>query len=136
MFRWYKGQITTAVGKSGTAVTGYVAKVHSPNVVTKKEIVRALAYDMSIEEAEAELFIDEFMNQLVEALGSGMGVKLDGFGSFTSTLKTISADTADAVTTDNIVKMNVNFRPSKDFQNQIDNLKVKEATDLRIKHIK
>ena len=135
MFKWYKGQITNALSKSGTK-TGYVAKVHAPNTITKQQIVKELAYDMSIEEAEAELFVDEFTNQLANSIGTGMNVKLDGFGSFSSSLTTRSAATADEVTTDNIIRMNINFRLDKNFQKEVSNVKMEEATDLAIKHIK
>lgn len=133
MFQWNKAPITTNVGKGKK--TGYVARIHVPGMTSQKDIIRRLAYAMSIEEADAALFVDEFANQLAEAMTSGQNVKLEGFGTFMLSAKTKSAASADEVSADNIQKLNVNFRIDTEFKKQLSKVKMVYAKDVQIKHV-
>lgn len=134
MYYWNKAPITAQVGKK-SKTKGYVARIHVPGTTSQKQIIKRLAYAMSIEEADAELFVDEFANQLAEALTSGQNVKLEGFGTFTLSATTKSAASADEVTADNIQRLNVNFRPATEFQKQLSKVKMGYAKDVKIKHV-
>lgn len=134
MYYWNKAPITVQVGKK-SKTKGYIARIHVPGTTSQKDIIRRLAYAMSIEEADAELFVDEFANQLAEALTSGQNVKLEGFGTFSLSATTKSAATADEVSADNIQKLNVNFRIDSEFKKQISKVKMKYASDVLLKHV-
>ncbi len=134
MWQWYKKKIKLNVG-SAAGQTGYVAKLHIPGITSQKDLVEQLAYNMSIEEAEAEMYVEEFAHQIYYAVCSGISVKIDGFGTFSPSFDTVSEQELDKVSSDNIKRVKINFRPDVELQKEVQNAKFEEARNLTIKHV-
>ena len=91
--------------------------------MTKADIVDIVAEGTGLTKLETEAVVEGFFKSVIEALSSGKGIEIRGFGTFKVTSKAASY----ARNPKNCEKVYVPehfvpvFKFSKDFKNQVDN---------------
>ena len=90
------------------------ALVRQPNM-RQKELEQRIADRSSLSEGDVANVIKNMGMEMAQAFANGRSVETE-FGLFQVQLQVKTSDTLEEVTTDNVIKVNVRFYPSKSSQ--------------------
>lgn len=76
------------------------------------QIAELISRTCTVSSTDIKAVIDALQVHILDALKAGMSVRLGDLGSFRPTLATTGADTADAVSADNIKYVRCRFTPA------------------------
>lgn len=95
--KWYAVQVTTAQ-------------------VDETQVAMDIAEETTLNPSEAMMALRQLRKIVLRRLLAGESVKLGNWGSFNLTLSCSPADTREALTANNIKKVNLNFLPDEEFR--------------------
>jgi len=87
-----------------------IAPITAP--LTLDDVTERIAAECTVTEHDVKAVISALQEQVLLALRAGQSVRLGDLGSFRPTLTSTAADTAEAVTADNITAVRVHFTKS------------------------
>ena len=102
-----------------TAPEKYYAQVVSKGKINLRPLANRISQISTVSTVDTLAVLEGFVQVIPEELADGNIVKLGDFGSFSVTLSSEGADTADHLTASNIKKNSIRFRPGKLLQNVI-----------------
>ena len=82
----------------------------------ENEVAELVAEETTLNPAEALMAIRQLRKVVQRALLNGQSVKLGDWGSFNARISGSGADTAKALTADNVKSVNINFLPGKELK--------------------
>ena len=94
----------------------YYPVLKSLGKVSEKEVARLIADETTLNPKEAEMTIYQLEKVLKRVLLDGHTVQLGELGTFMLTANSEGADTEKEATADNIKKLSLHFRTSKEMQ--------------------
>jgi len=97
----------------------YYAQAVSAGEVSLRQLAKMVSEVATVKTADTMAVLEGLLNVLPMALGDGKIVRLGDFGSFSVSVKGEGAASADALTSVNITKTSVKFRPGKEFNHAI-----------------
>ncbi len=113
----------------------YLAAMSVAGKKTNADLIEHIERNSSIAKEDITILFRDLAAVVEEAVSSGQGVKLDALGTFSPNIRTKSELKAEDITTDNIQKVVINFRPSAELRKAMDKAAVKESTQNKIQHI-
>ena len=108
------------------AIVKWYPVLKSIGVLKTKELAKLMSDETTMNPKEAEMAIYEFVKILKRELKEGKTVSIDDFGTFLLMAKATGEETEEAVSANNIASLNLRFRPTADFKNEIANAEVKQ----------
>ena len=93
----------------------YYAQTVSAGELSLRQLAKMISEVATVKTADTMAVLEGLLNVLPMALGDGKIVRLGDFGSFSVSVNSEGAATADALTVVNITKTSVKFRPGKEF---------------------
>ena len=88
-----------------------------------KELSDEVAEKSSLTRGDCYSVIQNFLSSMKKALDKGYIVKLDDLGSFRTTLSSSGVETAEELSSANIKKARICFRPGDELKGMLGNLK-------------
>ncbi len=85
-----------------------------------KEIAKLATADTTLNPKEVEYSLSLSLKAVPQVLKEGRSAQLGDLGTFFLTVTSAPADTPEGVTARNVKKINIRFRPSAEFQAEID----------------
>ena len=93
----------------------YYAQVVTSGDINIRQIAKQVASMSTVSPIDTLAAIEAFLEVVPEALADGKIVRLGDFGSFSVQVSSEGALVADELTSHNIKKVSVKFRPGKEF---------------------
>ena len=102
---------------------------------THQELSEKMTKYFSIEGPEALVNINQLYATIAEQVMAGFSVKIDGLGTFYPKLTTKSVKEIEDVTVDCIKRFSVGFSIDRNFQKEMDEVKLEQDRSFNLKHI-
>ncbi len=98
-----------------TAPDKYYSISKANKTIDLRYIATRIARESTVSVVDAKAVLEGFIQVIPDELIRGNNIKLDEFGYFRTTLKSEGAESEIQFTNSNIKKVNVRFRPAKEF---------------------
>lgn len=115
-------------GDPAAAPKFYPSPVYSGNT-TIRQLAKKISDISTVSSIDTLAVLEAFLQLIPEELINGQIVKLGDFGSFRLTLRGEGTETADALSSNQITKASVYFRPSKEFSDIANKIKSIKTSD-------
>ena len=102
-----------------TAPKKFYAQLKSSGEVTTRQLIKEISARSTVSAADTMAVIESLLEIIPEKLAQGDIVRLGDFGSFSATVSSTGADTADKFTAAHILRYNIKFRPGKEFSKAV-----------------
>ena len=112
----------------------YIVATSNQGRVTDAELKEFIQRNSTLSEQDISLLYRSLATIIEENINLGMGVNLKNLGVFSPNFRTKGSASVEEVTTDNIEKVVVNFRPATKLRDAIDNAPVQETRKFKLKH--
>lgn len=112
----------------------YIVATSNQGRVTDAELKEFIQRNSTLSEQDISLLYRSLATIIEENINLGMGVNLKNLGVFSPNFRTKGSANVEEVTTDNIEKVVVNFRPATKLRDAIDNATVQETRKFKLKH--
>lgn len=90
---------------------------YTTKLVDETEVAELVADETTLNPMEALMAIRQLRKIVQRLLLDGKSVKLGNWGTFNVTLNTVGADTKEALTANNVKRVNINFQAGDDLKN-------------------
>ncbi len=97
----------------------YYAQVVTSGELSLRQVATMVSEVATVKSADTLAVIEGLLNVIPMALADGKIIRLGDFGSFSVSVNSEGAETPDKLTKDQINKLNVKFRPGKEFNKAI-----------------
>ena len=98
--------------------------------VKEKEVAKQIADETTLNPKEAEMAVAQLKKVLINALTNGNSVQLGDWGSFYLSISSKGSEKEDDVSSDNVKKINIRFKPGKEFKEAIEKAQFRDAEAL------
>lgn len=112
----------------------YVAAMAVDGRVTTDQLFEFVERDTSIDHADIEIMFGALSDAVEENVEMGRGVNVKTLGVFSPNFRAKGEVDKDSVSASNVEKIVVNFRPAREFQQQMKETPVEETTKFNLKH--
>lgn len=100
----------------------YYAQSRSSGKTTIRQIGRRIAEISTVSLVDAIAAVEAFLQVVPQEIADGNIVRLGEFGSFSLIVKSEGSENETDVSSNNIIKNKVAFRPGKEFKQALDNI--------------
>ncbi|MCK9617823.1 MAG: HU family DNA-binding protein [Lentimicrobiaceae bacterium] len=100
----------------------YYAQAVSTGDLSLRQLAKMITEVASVKSADTMAVLEALLDVLPMALADGKIVRLGDFGSFNLSIKSDGTEDINKLTSANIRKVAVNFRPGKEFTNALEHL--------------
>jgi predicted histone-like DNA-binding protein len=111
-----------------TAAPKYYASLASKGAYDLKDLIQRIVRETSLGRGDVTSVIETFVELVPEILGEGHIVKLGNMGSFQLYGSSEGSDTEAEVSSNNIKKVSMRFRPSKEITNKLKTFKFEKKS--------
>jgi predicted histone-like DNA-binding protein len=112
----YKAVAHSQPGIQGGGDYRYHARITDRDHIDLKNLCKAISKATTFSEADISGALKSLLEMIPEYLKRGYNVSLDDFGTFSLSLSSDTVASASELTSRNIRKVNLRFRPSKYFK--------------------
>lgn len=105
----------------------FYAQLVSKGDINLRELARQIAARSTVSAADTLAVLESLLEVIPESLADGKIVRLGDFGSFSLTASSEGVVEAKDLTSHQIKKLSVKFRPGKEFSQQIEKAKVEKV---------
>ncbi len=112
----------------------YVAAMAVDGRVKTDQLFEFVERDTSIDHADIEMMFGALSDAIEENVEMGRGVNIKTLGTFSPNLRVTGEADKDNVSINNVKKIVVNFRPAKEFQQQMKETPAEKTTKFNLKH--
>lgn len=105
----------------------FYAHLVSTGDLTLRQLAKQIAARSTVSAADTLAVLESLLEVIPESLADGKIVRLGDFGSFSLTASSEGVVEAKDLTSNQIKKLTVKFRPGKEFSQQIDNAKIEKV---------
>ena len=102
-----------------TAPKKFYAVLKSSGEVTTRQLMKEISARSTVSAADTMAVIESLLDILPEKLSQGQIVRLGDFGSFSASVSSDGADTAEEFTAARITKYSIKFRPGKELNKAV-----------------
>jgi predicted histone-like DNA-binding protein len=95
--------------------------------VDLKRLARNISKRCTVTRTDCLAVLDAFMDSIIEELEDGKRVELGEFGTFAITVRSNGEESAEEVTSNNVRKAHMRFRPGKEFRSMLRRLEFSRA---------
>ncbi len=125
----YKSVPRSEPGVAGGGQVKYYAAIVRERPVGLRKFANAIARTSRLNTSDVFGVLETFLDNLHEYLEEGRIVRLGDLGSFTPSINSLGADTAEEVSKSSIVRFKVNFRPGLFLRKQLAQVEFNKVTD-------
>lgn len=97
----------------------FYAQLKSSGEVTTRQLMKEISARSTVSAADTMAVIESLLEILPEKLSQGQIVRLGDFGSFSASVSSEGADTAEEFTATRITKYSIKFRPGKELNKAV-----------------
>ena len=131
-FVYKKKKTTVRLGKNPGEK--YIVATANQGRVTDAELKEFIQRNSTLSEQDISLLYRSLATIIEENINLGMGVNLKNLGVFSPNFRTNGSSSVEEVSTENIEKVVVNFRPATKLRDAIENAPVQETRKFKLKH--
>lgn len=91
--------------------------------LTLRDFAKRISRESTVSMMDAMAVLEGLLQIIPDEIANGKIIKLGEFGTFRTTLSAEGVDTAEAFTVSKIKRLNVRFRPAREFRNLLANVK-------------
>ncbi|MDD3722634.1 MAG: HU family DNA-binding protein [Lutibacter sp.] len=91
--------------------------------LTLRDFAKRISRESTVSMMDAMAVLEGLLQIIPDEIANGKIIKLGEFGTFRTTLSAEGVDTAEAFTVSKIKRLNVRFRPSREFRSLLANVK-------------
>jgi predicted histone-like DNA-binding protein len=117
----YKAVAHAQPGVQGGGDYRYHARITDRDQIDLKTLCKAISSATTFSEADISGALKSLLEMIPVYLKQGYNVSLDDFGTFSLSLNSDTVASASELTSRNIRKVNLRFRPSKHFREALQN---------------
>lgn len=110
-----------------TVQTKFFPKIVRAKTAEMEEIISLLQERTTLEESEVVSFLMAFSKAIRHYVTNSYVVEVEGLGIFTPSISAKSVSTSDQITAHTITKKGVNYRPTKDMDYDLQQIKFRKA---------
>ena len=105
----------------------------STDKVNLRDVAKEIASRSTVSTIDAYASIEALTQVILSFLSRGNIVDLGDFGTFRITISSVGSDTAEEVRSSNVKKLNLIFRPGKEFKTEIKKFKITKEDKMKNK---
>lgn len=105
----------------------FYAQLVTNGELTLRQLAKQIAARSTVSAADTLAVLESLLEVIPESLTDGKIVRLGDFGSFSLTASSEGVVEAKDLTSHQIKKLSVKFRPGKEFSQHVDNAKVEKV---------
>lgn len=105
----------------------YYARPAKRQNIGLREISRRLAMRSTASPGDVALVLNDLRDLLLELLGENYNVHIDGFGIFSLTFKSDTADSPEEITYNSVKEIRLQFLPDKEMKQELKTIKVRKV---------
>lgn len=125
----YKSVAKGQPGVVGGGTQKYYAQIVRGREVKFREFIQDIADLNTLNTADVLAVLETFLQLSGKYLSQGRKIDMGQLGSFSPSLLSTGADSADAVNKGNIKRVKINFRPSSLLNDKLDTVKFEKVSD-------
>jgi predicted histone-like DNA-binding protein len=100
----------------------------SQEELTLRDFAKRISRESTVSMMDAMAVLEGLLQIIPDEIANGKIIKLGEFGTFRTTLSAEGVDTAEAFTVSKIKRLNVRFRPAREFRNLLANVKYEKVS--------
>ena len=107
----------------------YYAFIKNQGVVNLRQLAKRISRESTVSMMDTMAVLEGLLQDIPDLLAEGNIVKLGELGTFRTTISSEGVDVAEDFNITNIKRLNLKFRPGREFSNQLNNVKFSKASD-------
>ena len=107
----------------------YYAFIKNQGVVNLRQLAKRISRESTVSMMDTMAVLEGLLQDIPDLLADGNIVKLGELGTFRTTISSEGVDVAEDFNITNIKRLNLKFRPGREFRNQLNNVKFSKASD-------
>ena len=107
----------------------YYAFIKNQGVVNLRQLAKRISRESTVSMMDTMAVLEGLLQDIPDLLADGNIVKLGELGTFRTTISSEGVDVAEDFNITNIKRLNLKFRPGREFSNQLNNVKFSKASD-------
>ncbi|MBE0424863.1 MAG: HU family DNA-binding protein [Lutibacter sp.] len=96
--------------------------------LTLRDFAKRISRESTVSMMDAMAVLEGLLQIIPDEIANGKIIKLGEFGTFRTTLSAEGVDTAESFTVSKIKRLNVRFRPAREFRNLLANVKYEKVS--------
>lgn len=108
-----------------TATNKYIPVKQSQEELTLRDFAKRISRESTVSTMDAMAVLEGLLQIVPDEILNGKIIKLGDFGTFRSTISAERVDSPEEFNVSKIKRLNVRFRPAKEFKKQLTNIDYK-----------
>jgi len=100
----------------------------SQEELTLRDFAKRISRESTVSMMDAMAVLEGLLQIIPDEIANGKIIKLGEFGTFRTTLSAEGVDTVEAFSVSKIKRLNVRFRPAREFRNLLANVKYEKVS--------
>jgi predicted histone-like DNA-binding protein len=100
----------------------YFMQLINGGTVSQREVAQQISERTSLSKADTAAMVEAMLEVIPQMLAEGKIVRLGEFGSFSLSVSSTGADAPEQLNSGHFSKVNVRFRPGKEFSHMLDTI--------------
>jgi predicted histone-like DNA-binding protein len=110
-----------------TAPNKYYPVKQSQDELNLRDFAKRISRESSLSSMDVMAVLEGLLQIIPDEIMNGKIIKLGDFGTFRTTISSDGADTPEEFTVGKIKSLNIRFRPSREFRNQLASVKYEKV---------